>query len=498
MLITGIATVAAFILVARAASKPGGNPVMMLTGITLFTASLAGHFVFSDGLLSSAAALSAEIGVGFMLGAGILKRNSTNARPWFYLGSVALTTGVLLFVILRNSGNTPGIAAPGTSTPFVSYLVELGPDDVIQEIESVLNEFGVSYERAFPGVSLDADENLAQVYLLSVPRENILSLTQRLLSDKENVDMIALNRRIGLDEPVPTSELSESEQKVLEDDPYVKNQWGLNAIRGHEAHALLKDANPVRKARVAIVDTGVDANHEDIRGTFAASPGDSDLHGHGSHCAGIAGAFTNNGLGIASLNWEGRFVEVSGYKALNDQGFGSVETIAQAIIDASRDDADVISMSLGDRSPTPPKTIADAVAFAQRSGAIVVVSAGNSNEDAKWHMPSNIQGVIVVSAVNEQLEKASFSNTNTSLKRPIAAPGVNILSLKSRGGYVEMSGTSMSTPMVSGLIGVMRSLDPEITAGEVYDVLQKTGISLKDSKEIGKLINAEEAIKTVL
>ena len=320
---------------------------------------------------------------------------------------------------------------------------------------------------------------------------------QELGRDSENVDHTELNFSVSLSEPMAEAGSDQETETLLENDPLAPSQWALNAIHGHEAHAILKDLSPVRKARVAILDTGVDAAHEDLNSAFSNSPATFDLHGHGSHCAGIAGSATNNGIGMASLNWEGRFIEILGYQALNDQGTGTIEMISQAIIDATKDKADVISMSLGAKAETP-KVISDAIAFARRNNVIVIASAGNANEDAKDHMPSSVEGVIVVSAVDENLEKAKFSNTNTSLKRPITAPGVNILSLKTGGGYVQMSGTSMSTPVVSGLVGIMRSLNPDLTESEVYDILESTGRSVRDSARIGKLIDSEAAITTVL
>ena len=85
-----------------------------------------------------------------------------------------------------------------------------------------------------------------------------------------------------------------------------------------------------------------------------------------------------------------------------------------------------------------------------------------------------------------------------SLSRPITAPGVNILSLKTGGGYVKMSGTSMSTPVVSGLVGIMRSLNPSLSEEDVYSILVSTARTVKDSKRIGKMIDAEAAVKVVL
>jgi thermitase len=261
---------------------------------------------------------------------------------------------------------------------------------------------------------------------------------------------------------------------------------------------LLRDLNPTHKARVAIVDTGVDARHEDLGAIFGQSTGNTDANGHGTHCAGIAGAATNNGVGVASLNWEGRFVEVTGYHALGASGMGTIETIAQAIIDATNDGADVISMSLGDVAPKTPQVLSKAVDFALRHNVIVLASAGNSNEDAIDHFPSNIPGVMAIAAVDQDLEKAKFSNTNTSLTRPLAAPGVDILSTMPKQGYKPLSGTSMATPVVSGLVGVMRAINPNLTAEDAYLILHETGTTVAASDQVGRVVNAEAAILAVL
>lgn len=491
MFITGLLTISAFLLIARAATREEKGPFLMLTGICLLVLSVVGHTLTFVSVYGALTALTAEFGVGLLLVAGFLTRHDQNARPFFYLGAISLFACVLLIGVGRFVFSDRIVINKAT------VLLELGPDDRIEELEEALALFDAQYERAFPRMTLGEDEDLAQVYLISVRSRYVEKLIRTLSADTENVDYIDVNHTVGLGEPIITEPVEFTSGPVLENDPLVADQWGLDAINGHEAHAYLQDITPAERARVAIVDTGVDAIHEDIRTVFNTSPGNSDVHGHGSHCAGIAGAVTNNGLGIASLNWEGRFVEIIAYKALNDEGFGTIESIAQSVLDAARDNADVISMSLGSKSPTSPKVIVDAIEFALRNGSIVIVSAGNSNEDAIDHMPSNVPGVIVVSAVDESLQKASFSNTNTSLDRPIAAPGVNILSLRSKGGYVRMSGTSMSTPMVSGLVGIMRSLDPELSAADVYAILKDTGRDIPDSRRVGRLINAAEAIKAV-
>ena len=134
-------------------------------------------------------------------------------------------------------------------------------------------------------------------------------------------------------------------------------------------------------------------------------------------------------MGVASLNWEGRFIELLAFRALKEDGSGSLEQIAQALVDASQAGVDVVSMSLGSVAESPPRVLVAAVRYALKQGAIVVASAGNSDEDAINHYPSNIDGVIAVAAVDSTLSKARFSNMVGRLESPIAAPGVDLLSV---------------------------------------------------------------------
>ena len=490
MLISGIVTLTAFLLIGLGSKSEQKSPLYMVGGFVAFAFSIYLHVAAFQSVLSATAAISAEMGLGFFVLAGLLARDHKPAKSYFFLGGATLAISVVLFISLKFATST----SPAYSE---SFLLELGPDDSIQEVQPTLSQYDAFAESAFPTVSLLEDENLAQVYIVTVSSNRVATLMAELRLDVENVDHAELNFSVSLAEPSSSTNRSSSKTEILENDPLAASQWALDAINGHEAHAILKDLKPVRKARVAILDTGVDASHEDVVSAFTESPAIQDLHGHGSHCAGIAGASTNNGVGIASLNWEGRFIEILGYHALNEQGTGTIEMISQAIIDATKDHSDVISMSLGAKAETP-KVISDAIAYARRNRVIVIASAGNANEDAIDHMPSSVDGVIVVSAVDQNLRKASFSNTNTSLKWPITAPGVDILSLKTGGGYVQMSGTSMSTPVVSGLVGVLRSINPEVTDEEVYAILNSTGQKVRDSAKIGKLIDAEAALLLIL
>jgi thermitase len=385
-----------------------------------------------------------------------------------------------------------------TDKNYAEILLELGPDDSINEVKPILKKYKATYRKTFVKMTLQKDENLAQYYTVKVIAEQANALIKELKQDYENVDNAELNTSIQLEKPLPFNQVLKAENnEFIANDPKLNEQWALYNYQINEIHDLLKKIKPKKKAKVAILDTGVDANHEDLTGIFKKAPADKDRHGHGTHCAGIAGANTNNKSGIASLNWGGTFIEILGFAALDGSGRGTVESVAQSIIDAADSGADVLSLSLGGWHPVPPKAEVDAINYALKKSCVVIVAAGNDNEDAKEHSPANIEGVICVAAIDQNGKKAYFSNTNTSLKHPIAAPGVDILSLKPNNEYVVMSGTSMATPLVAGLAGILRAINPDIPAKDVYLILEKTGIEGADKDKIGKTISPLSAIKAV-
>lgn len=192
----------------------------------------------------------------------------------------------------------------------------------------------------------------------------------------------------------------------------------------------------------------------------------------------------------------GDFVQITSVKVLSDQGVGSQKSIIGGIIKASDKKADVISMSLGGPNfGRRHKAYEEAIKYAQKSGAIVVVAAGNSNEDARKHIPAACKGVITVAAVDEKLNRASFSNYVTHLDMGIAAPGVNIYSTFPSNKYVSLNGTSMATPYVAGLLGVMKSVDPSLTTEKAYKILKETGINTKDTNKTGKFIQPNKVLE---
>ncbi len=456
------------------------------------------------GLLAGAVAQVLLKGtVKIHLGLGI-----TALLPWIVYLIITYGVGGLLQQLPRWLESDGGLSNPGShcyrkvsaanaTEDTATLLVELGDDDTIEELDRLLNQYHFTAKRAFTNISKEEDIDLFQTYLLTGPAEHVETILKAMHEDDENVDFAEKNSVVKCIPTIP-GKISIQKKPIIANDPEINNQWYLHSIEAASAFVMLSQYRPAKKATIAILDTGVDANHEDIKDVFSGTTGNTDTHGHGSHCAGLAGAITNNSVGMASLNWEGNFVNISSYSALDKNGVGSVESVAQAIINAAQAGVDVISMSLGSYHPIPPRAESEAVGYALSKGCIVVVAAGNDNDDAKNHAPANIPGVITVAALDENGKKADFSNWNTSLAMPIAAPGVNILSLKTGGNYVAMSGTSMATPIVAGLCGVLRAIRPNISAKEIFTLLNQTGINHPDAAKTGKAIDAAAAIKTVL
>jgi len=477
--------VASFLLVGLGLGPGRRAPLFSLLGMFGVLGALGWGAATASSLTDFLVSAATGLGAGTLVLAGRFHalRQPARARPWFAMGALLLFTSLVL-----------GIGRTWMATPDqLTWLVELGPDDDIREVEPVLSAHNVAYERAFPSLSLADHADLAQVYLLSGQTVDLEEATARLRLDTENVDHLEPNLRLQFIDAL------DGARPLLENDPLAASQWDLEATGTHRAHELLQSRRPVQQATIAILDTGVDTSHEDLQRVVVPGGPGQDANGHGSHVAGTAAAATNNRLGVASINWEGAFVRVAAYEALSDNGTGTLEGIAQAVVDAVQDNVDVISMSLGARTGgQAPKIIRDAIALAVSRNIAVVVSAGNEGRDAAEQFPANVDGVIVVAAVDRDLNRASFSNTTAAIERAVSAPGVNILSVRTGGGYVSMSGTSMATPAVSGLLGVLKSLDPTLTPDALWTLVRETATDIPAAAETGPLMNTGAAVERLL
>lgn len=273
---------------------------------------------------------------------------------------------------------------------------------------------------------------------------------------------------------------------ILSNDSLYPNQWALPKISWDKLDATASAYNPATPSgRIAVVDTGVDYNHPDLSGKvdtgedwdFVNNDGDAmDDNLHGTHVAGIAAANTNNGVGIAGVSIN--TAKILPVKVLNQNGSGYYSWVASGIIYAADRGATVINLSLGGNVKST--TLENAVNYAWSKGAVVVAAAGNSNNSSKTY-PAAYDKAMAVWASDQNDNKASFSSYGSWVD--IGAPGVSILStiplLKDtkddlQDGYYLGSGTSMATPEVAGLAGLLFSQNQGWSNQQVRNKIEST------------------------
>jgi subtilisin family serine protease len=269
----------------------------------------------------------------------------------------------------------------------------------------------------------------------------------------------------------------------LPNDPRFSSQWAFTLAGALDGWALYPGAyGATGGAPIAVVDTGVWAGHEDLTGRVRTDLGASclslnpctadpasDDFGHGTHVAGIAGAATNNGLGVAGVAFSSPIIPV---KVLDSNGSGYDSDVANGILWAAQHGARVINLSLGgDYSQTD----CDAVYMAEHTyGSLIVAAAGNESSSAP-SAPAACPGAVGVAATDQFDSPASFSNFG-SPDVFVSAPGVGIWSTlwPTTSPYASEQGTSMASPFVAGLAALRFGEHPEATPADVRRVLAVT------------------------
>lgn len=249
-------------------------------------------------------------------------------------------------------------------------------------------------------------------------------------------------------------------------------------------------------ARIAVVDTGIAAKHRDLRGKVVAQrdfvnedgTAEEERSGHGTHVAGTAAAKTDNRRGIAGGCPDCKILAA---KVLTegDNGEGGFDSdIIQGIIWAADNDADVINLSLGNPQPNP--ALEKALNYAHDKGAVIVAAAGNNGQFGnKPDYPAAYPNVIAVAATDASDGPADFSNHGDYVD--VAAPGTDILSTVRR-GYGTYSGTSMASPHVAALAGLLAAQGE--TRDEIRSRILSTARDLGPGYGAGR-IDASRAVR---
>lgn len=289
----------------------------------------------------------------------------------------------------------------------------------------------------------------------------------------------------------------------------LREQWAIKKVNAEAAWNLAgnKGSNSVI---VAVIDTGVDYTHESLAPNmvkgydFKANDSDpmdetsSNNPGHGTHCAGIVGATGAVENGITGLS---AAVSIMPLRFLGADGSGDLMAGIKAVDFAIENGAKIISASWGAKvGAAQAQPLIDAVKRASDAGVIFISAAGNdgSSNDRVSFYPANakFENTITVAASDEADAKPSWSNFGTAVV-DMSSPGDQIMSTIPGNKYMNLRGTSMATPLVSGLVALLASQNPNITGAQVRSLIQTTGAKVSIETACNCRIDAGAAMTTL-
>lgn len=276
--------------------------------------------------------------------------------------------------------------------------------------------------------------------------------------------------------------------------------WGLGHIKSRTVNAQGFTGEGVT---VAVVDTGIDFDHPafasgqilaDLCVSFVDGEATAeDGNGHGSHCA---GTIASQDYGVAPG------AKIIGVKVLSASGSGSWAGVMKGV-EYAAEHADVLSLSLGGRANPNGNIVEEAVKNAIANGVVLVIAAGNDGPFAQTiGTPGVVSEAITVGAIDESGELAYFSSRGETVymeqKPEIVAPGVDVLSAWKDGGTNTISGTSMATPHVAGLVALLLGKDNTLTPEAIKNILMSTANGTKAPNTYGEgTVQCDAAINAV-
>lgn len=354
------------------------------------------------------------------------------------------------------NGRNAGIAAKSPSYHPTRMVIKLSPGISKLELDEMVRSAGQQ------GVIVQTADQL-DLAVVELQDESKLQAGIKWLSAQSAVEFV---------EPDYTTRAA-----YIPNDKQFDQQWHHSVIRTPLAWDLTRGAADLV---VAVLDTGLDANHAEFSGktvpgyNFIDSNEDtSDDNGHGTHVAGLVAAATDNRQGTAAVCPD---CKVMPLKVLDEQSSGTLFDVVKAITHATDKGAKIINMSL--TSDVCSNSLQEAIDYAWNRGVLLVAAAGNFNSDKPIY-PAACKRVISVGAIDEEKSRARYSNYGETID--FVAPGTDVYSTFLNGEYTRISGTSMATPIVSGIAALVWSRSPQSTNSELEKQLQQAVQDLGDA-----------------
>ncbi|MHC5023075.1 MAG: S8 family serine peptidase [Planctomycetota bacterium] len=390
------------------------------------------------------------------------------------------TTHVL---ICAKPGVEP-VMLPGRRPSFAlgAPRVARGQQRVTSQVADVLRRFGaIAIEPALSkrpaNARLASQLGLDRTYRVTVPAgSNTPALAARLAAFESAFEYVEVDGLGGIATTVPDDPLLGQQYGVLNTGQTIQ---GTPGVPGADVNATSAwdITTGSTSTMLAVLDAGLDL-HVDLDGrivpgwnTANDNADTSDVCiSHGTHVAGIAGATGDNDTGIAGLDWKAKIMPV---RVLNFCSGNPESWLADGLIWATDNGADVVNMSL--QYPTGTATLHNAVLYARSEGVILVSAAGNFGVGGVQY-PGKWPETITVAGTNNQ--DGPYTSSSIGPELTIAAPGQGVYSLLDTMGYQFLSGTSMATPHVAGLVCLMLAVDSNLGHDEVQEILIATAVDL--------------------
>jgi subtilisin family serine protease len=332
-------------------------------------------------------------------------------------------------------------------------LVRFRPDLEPEQIEALNSLHSASVIRKIPYVN---------IYQLKFPEGSDLPAIEKSYRESSLIEKIELNTLLRLPEVRPN-------------DAEFAEQWGLQKMMVPEAWNITTGSSAVV---VAILDTGIDADHPDLTNRITAGYDavhgkagiPEDDQGHGTQMAGIIAGEGQNGTGISGVNWNCTILPV---KVLDADGIGTAADIAEGLIYAAEHGAHVINMSFGGHDYS--EMLNETIQYAHRRNTVLIAGAGNENTDTPSY-PAAYPNVLAVTATGPDDEKWTAASFGSDVD--LAGPGIGILTTTINGGYGYGTGTSHAAAMVSGVAALLKAKDAHYSNVQIEKLLQATADDL--------------------
>jgi subtilisin family serine protease len=379
-------------------------------------------------------------------------------------------------------------------------IVKFKPTISIQSIDTMISAYQAKEIKRIPELDM---------YLLRISEHSSVEETVHAMSLNPDVAHVSPDYRTFITAvPQPTDSLFDKQYCLYNSGQLVGNppvQGTARAdIKALEAWEETKGDNQVV---IAVIDTGIDFDHPDLSNAeslekissdgydFAGEDDDpTDDNGHGTFVSGLIAAKTDNGEGIAGVNWNSKILPI---KAVEADGSGYVSWLIDAVIYAADNGADVISMSLG-FSLSPFEEVPDlenALKYAFDKGIVIVASAGNEGSGVLYPAAYD-EYCIAVAASDNNDERASWSNTGPEVD--VAAPGVDVVGPVptwfpelvwgefTADPYAYADGTSAAAAVVSGFASLIKSAKPWLTPSQIMDIVRYSADDVNSEIHPGK------------